>query len=58
MPFLFPHFIMAAILHVKCDVGSGRGNGNTKKINVRKQPSTVVLEIRSIKIGKFTENRA
>ena len=58
MPFVFPHFIMAAILHVKCDVGSGRENGNTKKINVRNQPSTVVLEICSIKTGKFTENRA
>ena len=26
MPFVFPHFIMAAIPHVKCDIGSGREN--------------------------------
>ena len=26
MPFAFPHFIIAAIPHVKCDVGSGREN--------------------------------
>ena len=26
MPFVFPHFIMAAILRVKFDVGSGREN--------------------------------
>ena len=26
MPFVFPHFIMAAIPHVKCDVGCGREN--------------------------------
>ena len=26
MLFVFPHFIMAAIPHVKCDVGSGREN--------------------------------
>ena len=26
MLFVFPHYIMATILHVKCDVGFGREN--------------------------------
>ena len=29
MRFVFPHFIMAAIRHVKCDEGSGQENIKT-----------------------------
>ena len=29
MPFVFLHFIMAAFLHIKSDIGSGRENRTT-----------------------------
>ena len=33
MPLIFPHFIMAAIPHVRCDVGSGRENEQGPTLN-------------------------